>query len=229
MTPLRFDLYQPVGDTSTARPLLIWIHGGGFSTGNKTWGELVDLSNHFGRRGYVSASISYRLAQPGCSVPDAACVEAIRDAAEDAQAAVRYFRANAATYGIDPTRIAIGGLSAGAITALHVGFRLDAAETSGTPGVSSEVRGVMALSGLNVLAGIEDGDAKSLMFHGTDDDLTPLSAAESTSAQSNDAGVRSYLVTWDGAGHIPYWAHRDEILLKTRNFLYHVLDVANIA
>ena len=47
---------------------------------------------------------------------------AIQEAAADAQTAVRFLRTNAATYGIDANRIAIGGSSAGAITALNVGY-----------------------------------------------------------------------------------------------------------
>jgi acetyl esterase/lipase len=226
-TTLRFDLYEPAGDTSTARPLVIFIHGGSFAFGTKTSAEIVDQANVLARKGYVSASISYRLSSQGCTVVNSVCVESIVDAAEDAQAAVRYLRANAASYGIDPTRIAIAGTSAGAITALHVGLRANVAQTSGTPGVSSEVRGAVSLSGMNVIASYEAGDARSLLFHGTADTLTPYSAAQTTSQRSGAAGVPSYLITWEGAGHVPYVANRTQILDLTANFLYNVLDMAN--
>lgn len=226
-TTLRFDLYEPAGDTNTARPLVIWIHGGSFAGGNKTSPELVDQANALARKGYVSASISYRLSAQGCTVVNVGCIESIIDATEDAQAAVRHLRANAATYGIDPTRIAIAGTSAGAITALHVGLRADVAESSGTPGVSSEVRGAVSLSGMNVLASYEAGDARSLLFHGTADTLTPYSAAQQTQSRSSAAGVRSYLITWEGEGHVPYVAHRAMIINLTTNFLYNVLDMAH--
>ena len=173
----------------------------------------------------MSASISYRLSAQGCTVVNAGCVESIVDAAEDAQAAVRFLRANAATYGIDPTRIAIAGTSAGAITALHVGLRANVAQTSGTPGVSSEVRGAVSLSGMNVIASFEAGDARSLLFHGTADGLTPYSAAQTTSQRSGAVGVPSYLITWEGAGHVPYVANRAQIHELTTNFLYSVLDL----
>ena len=62
------------------------------------------------------------------------------EAAADAQTAVRFLRTNAATYGIDPNRIAIGGSSAGAITALNVGY-----STSEDP--SASVRAAVSLSG----------------------------------------------------------------------------------
>lgn len=226
-TTLRFDLYEPRGDTSTARPLVIWIHGGSFAFGTKTSAEIVDQANLFSRKGYVNASISYRLSAQGCTVVNAGCVTSIAQAAEDAQAAVRYFRANAAAYGIDPTRIAIAGTSAGAITALHVGYRANLPETSGTPGVSSEVRASVSLSGMNVIAPYEVGDAKSLLFHGTADGLTPYASAQQTQSRSTAAGVGSYLITWEGAGHVPYVANRTQIHELTTNFLYNVLDAAN--
>ena len=116
------DVYRPAGDTATGRPLIIWVHGGSFCCGNKTSPEIVDQATQFAHKGYVTASISYRLNPGGCSVPNEACVHAIFDARADAQSAVRFFRTNAATYGIDPDRIAIGGTSAGAITALGVAY-----------------------------------------------------------------------------------------------------------
>jgi hypothetical protein len=42
-------------------------------------------------------------------------------------------------------------------------------------------------------------------------------------------GLDSFLTTWTGAGHVPYLAHRNEILDQTRNFLYWEMDLANAA
>ena len=119
---LQLDVYQPTGDTVTSRPAIVWVHGGSFSCGSKTSAELVDEATTFAKEGYVNVSINYRLESPGCSGSFSNCGVAIQEAAADAQTAVRYLRTNAATYGIDPNRIAIGGSSAGAITALNVGY-----------------------------------------------------------------------------------------------------------
>jgi len=112
---LTLDAYRPAGDTITKRPAIVWVHGGSFSSGDKTSGELVDEATTFAKKGYVNVSINYRLST-GCSASGAtaACVTSIVDAKHDAQAAVRFLRANATTYGVDPDRIAIGGTSAGA-------------------------------------------------------------------------------------------------------------------
>jgi dipeptidyl aminopeptidase/acylaminoacyl peptidase len=227
-TTLRFDLYEPTGDTAALRPLVIWVHGGSFRSGSKTSGEIVDQASVLGRKGYVSASISYRLSERGCTVIDAACVESIVDATEDAQAAVRHLRANAATYRIDPNRIAIAGTSAGAITALNVGYGAEVAETSGTPGVSSKVSAAVSLSGARLLGSCEEGDAPALLFHGTADSLVPYQWAADTVDCAESGGVWAEMITWDGAGHVPYVANRDQILDLTTVFLFNSLLVRHI-
>lgn len=227
-TTLRFDLYEPTGDAAPLRPLVIFVHGGSFSGGSKTSAELVDQANHLGRKGYVSASISYRLSARGCTVIDAACVESIIDATEDAQAAVRFFRANAETYRIDPTRIAIAGTSAGAITALNVGYRAVVPGNSGTPGESSDVAAAVSLSGARLLGTCDPGDAPALLFHGTTDVLTPYAWAENTKACADGADLWARIVTWEGDGHVPYAQHRAEILDKTTTFLFNALRVRGL-
>ena len=58
---LKLDLYQPTGDTVTKRPAVVWVHGGGFSGGDKGAGPSPDLANKFAKLGYVTVSINYRL------------------------------------------------------------------------------------------------------------------------------------------------------------------------
>lgn len=217
------DVYRPTGDTATARPLVIWIHGGSFKSGSRTSAELVDLANVLGRKGYVGASISYRLSANGCTVIDAACVESIVDATEDAQAAVRFFRQNAATYGVDPDRIAVWGTSAGAITAMNVGYRASVPGNSGTPGVSSDVRASVSFSGGRLLGTCDEGDAAALLFHGTADPLTPYQWATNTVTCAQDAGLGVHLTTWEGQSHVPYAANRSQIIEETTNFLWNTL------
>jgi acetyl esterase/lipase len=219
---LRLDRYAPAGDAATARPAIVWVHGGSFCCGDKGSAEIVDEATTFARKGYVNVSINYRLEPGGCSAtsPTATCVDAIREAREDAQAAVRFLRANAATYGIDPDRIAIAGTSAGAITALHVGYSTAEDPTAG-------VRAAVSLSGANLLAKIGAGDAPALLFHGTDDRLVPYLWAQNTVTAAEAAELYVWLTTWDEAGHVPYAANRTQILDQTSNFLYWELDLAH--
>jgi acetyl esterase/lipase len=224
---LKLDVYQPTGDTVVGRPAIVWVHGGSFSSGDKTSPELVDEANTFAKKGYLNVSINYRLMPGGCSAssPTANCVTAIIDAKHDAQAAVRFLRANAAAYHVDPNRIAIGGTSAGAITALNVGYDPTEVGDSGNPGFSSNVGAAVSLSGARLLGAPDAGDAPAMLFHGTADPLVPYAWATNTVDTAHAAGLVAYLTTWDGAGHVPYVQHRTEIIDQTTNFLYWSLNL----
>ena len=228
---LLLDLYQPTGDTVTGRPAIVWVHGGSFCCGNRTSAEIVDQANTFALKGFVNVSIEYRTAPGGCtgSVPVQVCLQAVVDAKHDAQAAVRFLRANAATYRVDPNRIAVAGTSAGAITALNVAYGADDVGSSGNPGFPSTVRGAVSLSGAQLLTAPDPGEPPTLLFHGTADPLVPYSWATRTVSAAQAAGTQAYLTTWTGAGHVPYVQFRTQILDETTNFLWWVMDLANAA
>jgi acetyl esterase/lipase len=229
---LKLDLYQPTGDTVARRPAIVWVHGGSFRGGDKSSAELVDQANVFGRKGFVSVSINYRLSSTGCPGSDvAACIVAINQAREDAETAVRFLRANASTYRIDPNRIAIGGSSAGAITALNVGYSPENPSPGHHQGHSSAVRAAQSISGAELASGstINAGDAPALLFQGTSDALTPLAWAQSTFDRATAANLVVRLRTWQGQGHVPYVQNRTQILDETRNFFYSQMDLAHAA
>lgn len=219
---LNLDVYSPTGDSVTGRPAMIWVHGGSFSSGSKTSPELVDQANVLAAKGYVNFSISYRLHPDGCSAgaPTPACVTAIVNAIEDAQNAVRWVRENAATYGVDPNRIGIGGSSAGGIIAMHVAYK-----TGETP--AAGVQAGVSLSGANILAAYDANDAPTFLMHNTVDPLVPYQWALNTEAGARAAKTYVWLTKWEGSGHVPYVQHRQEILDQTANFLYKMLDLAN--
>jgi predicted esterase len=221
---LLLDLYEPTGDMVTERPTIVWVHGGGFSSGSKTSPEIVDEATVFSRKGYVNASISYRLEPGGCNAgaPTAECATAMQEALQDARRAVRFLRTNAATYGVDVNRIAMGGTSAGAITALHVGFGSAEAPLSA-------IGAAVSLSGANILSAVGAGDAPSLLFHGTADNIVPYQWAVGTVAAATAAGLDSFLTSWSGFGHVPYVQHRVQILDETTNFLWWEMDLVNAA
>ena len=227
--PLRLDVYRPTGDTVAARPAIVWVHGGGFSQGSKTSPEIVEQARLFARKGYLNVSITYRLYPGGCFPVSAGCVQAIIDAKHDAQAAVRFLRANAATYGVDADRIAIAGTSAGAITALNVAYGPEDVGDSGSPGFPSTVRGAVSLSGAALVTAPDAGEAKALLFHGTADPLVPYQWAVDDVNAAKALGLDAFLTTWQGDGHVPYAAHRAEINTQTTNFLYWTLDVVDAA
>ena len=228
---LLLDLYRPTGDTATARPAIVWIHGGYFAQGTRTSPELVQEATAFAKRGYVNVSIDYRVVAGGClpGSDPTACLTAIVDAKHDAQAAVRWLRANASTYGIDPTRIAAPRTSAGAITALNVGYGPEDVGDSGNPGQDSTVRAAVALSGVRALTRANPGEAAALLFHGTADPIAPYQSAVNTVNEARAAGLDAFLTTFEGDGHVPYVQHKEQIITETTNFLWWELDLKDAA
>jgi acetyl esterase/lipase len=108
----KLDLYLPKGVTHP--PLVIWIHGGAFVFGDKAMLGFDDSARALQtllRNGLAVAGLNYRLA-------DEAKFPA---AGQDVKSAIRFLRANAATYGFDPTRFATWGESAGAYLAVMTG------------------------------------------------------------------------------------------------------------
>ena len=117
-----FDVYEPRADTARDnRPAILAIHGGAWKEGTKDWGNQV--AAEFSPYGYVVFSIDYRLS----SGPDGTWPAQI----EDVQKALRYVRANAETFRIDPDRIASLGMSAGGHLATMVALRDDPAGPAG--------------------------------------------------------------------------------------------------
>jgi para-nitrobenzyl esterase len=116
---LFMDIYEPAGDELAERPVIILAFGGGFVFGER--GDLDFLCRTYTRKGYVTATIDYRLID-GFVTDSTGVAEAVLMAVSDMRAAVRFFREDAATannYRIDPDRIFVGGISAGALTAMH--------------------------------------------------------------------------------------------------------------
>jgi acetyl esterase/lipase len=135
--PLMLDLFYP-GNLDKPVPGLILIHGGGWSSGQRS--DYTYYGVEFAKAGYVVASISYRLRG---AAPFPAAVE-------DAKCAVRWMRANAEVLRVDPERIAVAGGSAGGHLSMMVGYAPEVEawnSTGGYPGVSSAVAAVVNLYG----------------------------------------------------------------------------------
>jgi predicted esterase len=185
METLLFDLYQPADDRARDRGLYIWAFGSGFRFGSKSAGNPLE---EYARTGWVGMAITYRLRPelPGNAfigiVTNPTSVftarAAARDAHHDMQAAVRYARAHADELGIDPDRIAVGGISAGGITALATAFNESDPGRSGTPGVSSRVAAAVSHAGayVPVLQGAfpQHGAPPIAIYHGTSDEQVPI-------------------------------------------------------
>jgi acetyl esterase/lipase len=135
--PLVLDLYSPKERKGTL-PGLIFIHGGGWKGGKKDDYRVYGI--HYAQRGYVVASVGYRLSG-----------EALYPAAvNDVKCAVRWMRASAGKNGVDPDRLGAIGGSAGGHLSMMIGYSSDVPELDGdggNAGVSSRVQAVVDIYG----------------------------------------------------------------------------------
>jgi acetyl esterase/lipase len=128
---LMLDLYLPQGAPGPL-PLVVFLHGGGWSQGSRTTGP--DFKRFFAQDGFAMAAIDYRLTP----------IVAFPKNAEDVKTAVRWLRANAAAYNLDPRRIGLWGTSAGGhLAALAALTPAGVFEGEGNPDQSSAVQCVL--------------------------------------------------------------------------------------
>ena len=123
---LVMDIYTPTGDIETKRPAIIFAHSGAFINGSRINDDMVDFCNYLAKKGYVTATIDYRkgmyLADNNVPLHGS---RSVYRGLQDGRAAVRFLRANATTYGIDPDKVYFTGSSAGAFIALHAIYMND--------------------------------------------------------------------------------------------------------
>lgn len=134
---LHLDVFRP--EKHGKYPVLLLIHGGGWRSGNRTMD--IPLAQQIAAHGFVTAVIEHRLS------PEALYPAAVYDI----KAAVRYLRANAKKYGIDPKRMAIGGSSAGGQLASLVGASAGVEKlegNEGNSGVSSALQAIIDIDGV---------------------------------------------------------------------------------
>jgi acetyl esterase/lipase len=119
----RLDLYLP--EKADGRlPLIVWIHGGGWQAGSKDGCPAMS----FVAKGYAVASINYRLSQHAVFPAQI----------EDCKAAIRWLRANAAKYHIDPEQVGVWGASAGGHLVALLGTTAGAKELEGKGGNANQ-------------------------------------------------------------------------------------------
>lgn len=190
-TDLFMDIYEPAGDTLEKRPLMLWVHPGGFLTGDKTADDMVALCDSFAKRGYVTATIGYRLGFNPTS--QASGERAVYRGTQDMRAAIRFLKEYREEYRIDTNYTFLGGSSAGGFATLHTAYLdQDEAPSSITGGIASPDLGCLDCSGNEYQHGINltgivnlwgaigdstwidaDEDVPALLIHGTDDGTVP--------------------------------------------------------
>jgi acetyl esterase/lipase len=243
---LKMDIYYPKTATA-AVPALVYIHGGGWTGGDKGSGAGTVDTPELLSRGYLVAAVNYRLA-PQYKFPAQI---------EDVKCAIRFLRANAPAYGIDPTRIGAWGGSAGGHLVALLGVTDSSAGFEGSCGYadqSSRVQAVVDLFGpadltvnfgpsskLEQVFGTSDpkseiasraspvtwvtgDDPPFLIIHGDKDEVVPLSQSQILYDRLVAGGVPVTLVVVKNGGHGftptggPISPSRSEITKMIANF-----------
>jgi len=223
--PLKLDLYKPVALEKKV-PALIFIHGGSWKGGNKNMYR--PYATRYAQRGYVVASISYRLSG---EAPFPAAIQ-------DAKCAVRWMRAHAVEYKVDPNYICVLGGSAGGHIAMMVGYCQDEKEfedSGGYENFSSKAQAVVNIYGpcdltVPVLRDAESirkflggktydeapelytkasplhhltkDDPPTLILHGTLDSLVPISQSDELVKHLKQTGVPYTYDRLEGWPHV---------------------------
>ncbi|MBP6574495.1 MAG: alpha/beta hydrolase [Flavobacteriales bacterium] len=188
---LYMDVYQPVGDVLPNRPAVLVAFGGSFVAGSRA--DVASLCIAFAKLGYVAVAPDYRV---GFFWPsESTTTKAVMRAAHDIRACVRYLHKsvldNGNPYAIDPARIIVGGVSAGAIGALHMSYLDESSEipailypdtaftggiagNSGSPGYPDDVLACWSMSGaIGDTLWMNPGDEPVVSVHETGDDVVP--------------------------------------------------------
>ncbi|MGB1309352.1 MAG: PKD domain-containing protein [Oceanihabitans sp.] len=169
---LLMDIYLPDGDTNTLRPVIVFAHGGGFVIGNKQHDDMVALCETYAKKGYVTVSIDYRQGFFVLGNVNMHAIRAVYRGIQDGKTAVRFMRANAATYGVDSSKVYFVGSSAGSFIGLH-GIYMDEANEKPSQ------------------AGIVNYTNATIPFFHTTPDLGPLDIGENLNKKGEADAVVS--------------------------------------
>lgn len=187
------DIYTPGGDNPPPlRPAALFVHGGGFTGGDKAGATMPNLCRELAARGYVCVSINYRLANAAPQGAGDSVAWAQEAALADASFALDWLRQNAAQYKLDAGRIAVGGASAGSFTALRLTY------AQGAP-----VRAVVDLWGTlgPQLESLGAGDPPLIILHGKGDPVIASSNAVDLADRAKATGVPYELLLVDVNDH----------------------------
>ena len=209
---LQLHVFNPAAWTRTdRRPAFVLFHGGGWTRGEPR--AMYTFGKWAAEHGMIAFSAQYRLHQPEAGVT-------VFDSVADARAAVRYIRAHAAELGVDPTRVVLGGASAGGHLAVAT-VMFDELDPASGSAISCRADALVLFSSVIDTSAEGYGQAKlglrwrelspvhhvtrglppTLAFHGTADAVTPFAGAQAFHTAMVANGNQSELVIAPGAPH----------------------------
>jgi acetyl esterase/lipase len=240
---LLYDFYSPTADTAQKRPLIIYIHGGGFTSGTRSYPSVKLLCRKMAMKGYAVASLDYRL-DPNFDLYNSSTNRrAMTDAMQDAKQAIRFFKANANAFKLDTNKIFIGGESAGAITSMMASSIDKQSEMLSYPMANpndpvgstvnltygNAVQATMCLCGtiLDTTAIERASNPPVLWTHGSADTFIPIALAFNVVLRAAHIGLPIQTKLYQGATHCPWYygnpnwqTYLDSTINDITSFLY---------
>ncbi|MEM1062972.1 MAG: alpha/beta hydrolase [Planctomycetota bacterium] len=203
---------RPSADAATPVPAVVFFHGGGWTGGKPT--QFAPQATHLTERGLVTVLVEYRLRERGVDKTPEKCVR-------DAKSAVRFVRAHAAEFGIDPDRIAVGGGSAGGHLAAFVGCVDGGDDPADDLSVPTKPQAMLLFNPVcdngpgewghksvgpdhtvfSPAHNLSADDPPAVYMLGDGDKLIPVSTAERFRDDLAAVGVRCDLLIYKNAGH----------------------------
>ena len=211
---LKLHFFYPEGfkkNDGKKRPAIVFFFGGGWSGGSPS--QFYPFCRHLAKKGMVAVSAQYRT-KKSHGVDPKECVK-------DGKSAVRWLRANAKEYGIDPNMLAAGGGSAGGHVAATTATKTDFEEEGEDKSISSWPNLLVLCNPVvdnsekgygysrvkeywktfSPLHNVTKETPPSIFFLGSKDKLIPVSTGEAWRDKVKEQGKDSELHVWQGAGH----------------------------
>ncbi len=235
--PQNLDLFVPKILDEKPVPCIIFIHGGGWRVHKRAWFE--SFARYAASKGYAAATIDYRMLH---------AVDSPLECVFDSKAAVRWIRANAEKYNIDPNKIGVSGASAGGHLTAILATSGDEPDLDGRTGnlhVSSKVQAAVGLA-TPALTGnryswpwqdgdkpkwfdqispyryISEGDAPMKFIHGTEDKTVSVDDAKDLYEKYKEKGLVTEIELAEGKGHVFYM--NEQAAAKILDFFKKVFE-----
>src|SRR5690606_12799832 len=182
---LKLDFYDVKEDPLDKRPLLVVVHGGGFSGGKRDNPTEVNFSKTMAKMGYTVASLSYRLSRKGkatgfgCDCPTQEKIKTIKMSGEDVLDALHFIKNKNDEFKVDFDRVVLIGSSAGAEAVVNLAYMRGSDLYKDLNYGDLEFAGVLSFAG--ALLELDDLTAENavpaMFFHGMKDRLVPYDVA----------------------------------------------------
>lgn len=197
---LKLDIYKSTLNNSKLNPVLLFVHGGGFSVGDKKEDLYVKMAMAFANHGYVSVSINYTL--KGEKEPYTRNI-LDRDISEVLKA-MQWIKVNSSRYYIDTTRVIICGDSAGGGIVVNTSFNCKSRnQFIGCIDLWGGLPGGKGWEGPIFNQNINKCVPPTCIIHGTNDSVVPFKTSQDLADHLASAGIYYELHPLEGADHFP--------------------------